>query len=64
MDTEPMLLLQIAEERRRRLLEQAERERLVRAARVSSPPRGEVRPKGGVGDVVRSLIGAKQPSLP
>jgi CRP-like cAMP-binding protein len=29
MNTEPMLLLQIAEERRRRLLAEAERERLV-----------------------------------
>ncbi|HEX6348148.1 MAG TPA: hypothetical protein VF160_02020 [Candidatus Dormibacteraeota bacterium] len=64
MNVEPMLLLQIAEERRRRLIQEAERERIVRAARVSSPPSGEVRPEGGVGNVVRSLLGVKQPSLP
>jgi len=36
MNLEPMLLLQIAEERRRRLLEEAERERLVARVTASS----------------------------
>jgi CRP-like cAMP-binding protein len=35
MNTEPMLLLQIAEERRRRLIDEAERERLLRRTPVT-----------------------------
>jgi hypothetical protein len=64
MNLEPMLLLTIAEERRRRLIEEAARERLVRD---SSPLGGEVRPQGGVGDAVRSALRRRLgvgPSLP
>jgi len=64
VNLEPELLLTLAEERRRRLIEEAARERLVRD---SSPLGGEVRPKGGVGNAVRSVLGRGlgiRPSLP
>lgn len=63
MNTEPMLLLQIAEERRRRLLAEAERERLA----------GQVPASRRVATALRSLAdridspaaqGRTAPSLP